>query len=377
MKMTGLYIHIPFCVQKCYYCDFNSYAGISHMQEEYIEGLIKEMQLYKEKMNATALETIFIGGGTPTCLAPKLLEKMLKSCYELFHIKDGCEISIESNPGTLSREKLRVLKQYGVNRLSIGLQSWDDEQLKTLGRIHSKEIFKENYYTAREEGFNNINVDLMFSLPKQKLEHWHTTLENVINLAPEHASCYALKIEEGTNFYRDYENDILQLPDEESDRQMYHMAIEMLEANEYHHYEISNFAKKDLECRHNLLYWEAKEYIGVGAGAHSYIDEVRYSNVLSPQEYLKKINMMQLPNEEENRLTVEDRMSEYMFLGLRLMKGVDSREFYHRFGVALEDVYGKPLEKFINMGMVEKNQDIFKLTKRGIDVSNQIFIEFI
>ncbi|MGE4283430.1 MAG: radical SAM family heme chaperone HemW [Clostridia bacterium] len=377
MKKIGLYIHIPFCVQKCHYCDFNSYAGISYMKDQYTHAMIEEMKLYKEKNSDIEVGTIFIGGGTPTCLEAPLLEDILISCRELFELTEDCEISIESNPGTLTKEKLRMLKQNGVNRLSIGLQCWDDLQLKRLGRIHSKDQFVENYHSAREEGFDNINIDLMFSLPDQTLQQWERTLHQVIQLMPEHISCYALKIEEGTRFYQDYQNKKLQMPDEDVDRDMYEAAIKMLISNDYSHYEISNFAKRGYECKHNLLYWKSKEYQGIGAGAHSYINAIRYANIKSPEEYIKRIKGNLLPVEEEEQLAVKDQMSEFMFLGLRLIGGVNSSEFYQRFGVELDDIYEEELNKLIALSLIEAHKYGYKLTRRGIDLSNQVFMEFI
>ncbi|MDK2811639.1 MAG: hypothetical protein PWR27_2348 [Petroclostridium sp.] len=377
MKRLGLYIHIPFCIQKCYYCDFNSYSGLEYVKGDYVDCLIKEMYLYKDKLDNIIVDTVYIGGGTPTCLEETQLENILRNCFDTFKINANCEVSIESNPGTLSRKKLRVLKQCGVNRLSIGLQSWDDMQLKALGRIHSKNQFLENYYTARQEGFHNINIDLMFSLPGQDLEQWQVTLNNVIQLGPEHVSCYALKIEEGTKFYDDYHNNRLHLPDEETDRSMYDKAVQMLTHHSYNHYEISNFAKKGFECRHNLIYWKAKEYIGIGAGAHSYLNGERYSNINSPQEYIKQTGQNNFPIAEKIQLNIEDKMSEYMFLGLRLLEGISAQEFLERFNIDLNSVFGNQLNKFVRLGLLEQQGDKYRLTRRGLDVSNQIFVEFI
>lgn len=377
MKSLGFYIHIPFCVKKCYYCDFNSYSNYNELKKEYVECLIKEMHLYKSKFEDIILDTIYIGGGTPTCLEETLLEKILGSCFKIFKISDMCEISIESNPGTLSRKMLKALKNCGINRLSIGLQSWEDEQLKQLGRIHTKDQFLENFNAARQEGFNNINIDLMFSLPGQSLKQWEHTLENIIELETEHISCYSLKIEENTKFYEDYQNHKLHLPDEELDRRMYQKAVQMLGERKYNHYEISNFAKKGFECRHNLLYWKGKEYIGIGAGAHSYLNHKRYSNVCSPPEYIRKVKEQILPIDEVTVLTKEDQMAEYMFLNLRLKEGVNAQEFLERFNVELSSIFGHQLSRFVQLGLMEQKEQTYRLTARGIDVSNQIFIEFI
>ncbi len=377
MRTLGLYIHIPFCIKKCYYCDFNSYSNMMELQEGYVDSLIKEIDLYKKQFGEIMIKTIFIGGGTPTCLDEGNLQKLLDACIKKFYVSGKCEITIESNPGTLSENKLKALKNTGINRLSIGLQSWHDEQLIRLGRIHTREEFLKNYSNARKLGFDNINIDLMFSLPEQTLTTWQETLLNIIKLQPEHISCYSLKIEENTKFYREYHHGNLIIPDEDTDREMYHGAVEMMQENQYQHYEISNFAKKGFVCRHNLIYWKGGEYIGLGAGAHSYLNGERYSSIYNPKEYMKQIQDGLLPKVEKVTLDEKDRMAEFMFLGLRLIEGVNSKEFYHIFNTDIQSIFGNQINKFIKMGLMEQQNEQYKLTPRGLDISNQIFMEFI
>lgn len=364
--MEALYVHIPFCVKKCLYCDFNSYADTS-LESQYIDALVEEINSIREKR----LKTIFVGGGTPTILSYKNLETLLK-VLEGFSVQ---EFSIECNPGTIEMDKLLLMKKHGVNRLSIGLQAWQDSLLKKLGRIHTLYDFLKSYTAARDAGFENINVDLMFDIPGQTLQDWKETIENVEALKPEHISCYSLIIEEGTPFYSMWEKDMLVLPDEEEDRRMYYYAVQRLKELGYRQYEISNFAKPGFECRHNIVYWKTKEYAGVGAGAHSYVDGCRYSNLYGVAEYIDGIrNGNAIDN--KNAVTKNESMEEFMFLGLRMMEGVSKSCFNKRFGVSMEEVYGKQLEKFTSLKLLYDDGEIVRLTPRGIDVSNQVFEEF-
>lgn len=376
MKTLGLYIHIPFCLRKCNYCDFNSYSTMNHLKEQYVKALIKELEIYKEFVDAV-IDTIFIGGGTPTCLPPEYISKIMAACCKWYNIAPNCEITIEANPGTLSLPMLKAIKESGINRLSIGLQSWHNDELVRLGRIHTREQFVENYNTARNLGFENINVDLMFSLPDQDIEKWKNTLCEVVKMSPEHISAYSLIIEENTPLYDDYDAGRLILPDEISDRLMYHMAVEMLAQYGYHNYEISNFSKAGFECRHNLRYWKCEEYIGIGAGAHSYLKDKRFSNIALPQDYIKMIHSGVRPIAECMELTEKEKISEYMILGLRLIKGISREDFFKCFKKDLLSVYGKEIDKFMKLGLMEIDSGRYKLTRKGIDVSNQIFVEFI
>lgn len=375
MKGLGLYIHIPFCKSKCLYCDFNSYSGKDIMQDSYIHCLIKEIELQSSKISGRGIESIYIGGGTPTYLNFNSLKKLLK-CLERY-ASPGMEISCEANPGALSKEKLQLLKDYGINRLSIGLQSWNDNILKKLGRVHTVKDFIENYNCARLLGFSNINVDLMFSIYGQTIDDFEDTLNNVINIQPEHISCYSLIIEEGTPIWAKRECGEWKEADEETDRQMYELATYKLTNAGFKRYEISNYAKHGFECRHNIIYWKCQNYIGVGAGAHSYIDGVRYSNETDIEKYIDDIYVGRLPEVQRENLSLKDSMAEFMFMGLRMMEGINTAEFVSRFDRSIYDIYGTAIEKMIKNGLLNVRENCIRLTDRGIDLSNQVFMEFI
>lgn len=363
----SLYVHIPFCVQKCLYCDFNSYTNIN-FQDEYIDALIKELDLIKE----INFKTIFIGGGTPTILSIPNFERLLEKVSKYKAI----EFTVEANPGTLNQEKLELMKLNGVNRLSIGLQAWQDRLLKKLGRIHNLGDFIESYNNARKCGYNNINIDLMFGLPDQSMEDWKETVGNVLALKPEHISSYGLIIEEGTPFFNMHEKGTLVTPGEDIENDMYHYAINEFKNAGLHQYEISNFSLDGYECIHNLTYWRDEEYIGVGAGAHSYIQNKRFFNLSGVRDYIRGINSGS-PIEEETSLSKEDEMSEFMFLGLRLMKGIDINDFKLRFGMDIDDIYSREILESITEGLLIRDGVMLKLTPKGVDFSNQVFVKFI
>lgn len=363
----SLYVHIPFCVQKCLYCDFNSYTNIE-LQNEYIDALIKEIGLIREKN----FKTIFIGGGTPTILSVSNFKRLLES---LLKYKPQ-EFTVEANPGTLNMDKLGLMKQYGVNRLSIGLQAWQNRLLKKLGRIHTIDDFLESYNNARKCGYNNINIDIMFGLPGQNMVDWKETLENVLKLKPEHISSYSLIIEEGTPFYNMYDKGIISTPGEEIERDMYHYAINRFKDEGFDHYEISNFALKGYECSHNLTYWRDEEYIGAGAGAHSYMENKRYFNYSDIKDYIKAVNEGS-GIEDENILSRDEEMSEFIFLGLRLMDGIDKSRFYQRFGIDIKEVFSKEIAESVEEGLLIDEGNVIRLTPTGIDLSNQVFVKFI
>lgn len=377
MKDIGLYIHIPFCQQKCNYCDFISYNCNQETINKYVSALKKEIIKYGSRVYDKRIKTIFIGGGTPSVLKDYQLDNIIKEVYNNFAISSNIEFSIECNPGTLTKQKLVNYKNYGINRLSIGLQSYDNKLLKNLGRIHTKEDFVENYYLAREVGFTNINIDLIYGLPNQKVSDWHNTLAKVVNLGPEHISAYALKVEEGTNFYSLFLEDKLILPNEEDEREMYHYAIDYLKENGINQYEISNFAKTGYESKHNLIYWKNEEYLGLGVGAHSYLDSVRFSNYSRIDKYIHSLNNDELPIEEKELKDTKDRIVETMFLGLRLSEGINTKEFKKKYNISVYEIYKKKIEKLVNLGLLSIVNDTLKLTRYGMDVSNQVFVEFL
>lgn len=374
MTKTGLYIHIPFCKMKCHYCDFPSYSGKEALMIDYARALSTEIESACKDKKIT---TIFIGGGTPTYLCIegwKIIEKAIK---KLNIVKEGFEFTIEGNPKTFNKNQLELFKSMGVNRISMGLQASQECHLKTLGRIHSFEDFKNSFTMVRDAGINNINVDLMFGLPGQSLKEWMETLKVVTDLNPEHLSCYSLIIEEGTKFYNLYESGKLILPTEDIERDMYEKAIPYLKERGYFQYEISNFSKKGYECKHNLIYWSLENYIGCGSSSHSYLNGVRYRNEEKVETYIKSMKekgsalVETITNEEK------DEMEEFMFLGLRKIEGISIEEFSNRFKVSIYNVYNDVIEKYLNLKLLMLKGDRLFLTEKGVELSNQVMAEFI
>lgn len=373
-----LYIHIPFCARKCAYCDFLSFAAPERSYREYVEKLIEEMYGQSTAYRDYAVTSIFVGGGTPSVLPPELVEALFVAVYDCFAVSADAEITIEANPGTLTMEKLETYLNCGMNRLSLGLQSADGEELRTLGRIHSYDDFLKSYQRARQAGFTNINVDLMSALPGQTMQSWKNTLRKVMMLKPEHISAYSLIIEAGTPFYERYHENPEAFPDEEIDREMYHLTKELMAAQGYERYEISNYARPGYECRHNIGYWTGAEYLGLGLGASSYTHGFRYHNVTDLEEYLSlDLREPGAAAREIQELTPEEKMEEFMFLGLRLTKGVSGSEFLERFGKNMWNVYGEVFEKLSRQGLILEEPPMVRLTELGIDVSNQVLCEFL
>ena len=363
-KPLGIYIHIPFCVRKCKYCDFLSGPAAKEVQKDYVEKLLEEIDQWKDLLKQRKTETIFFGGGTPSVIDEEDIRKILEKIKGYGNVSENAEISIEANPGTVTKEKLQVWKSAGINRISFGLQSADNEELKSLGRIHTWEEFLENYSLARACGFENINVDLMSALPGQTKESWMHTLKCVTDLEPEHISAYSLIIEEGTPFFDLYEDHPELLPSEEEERQMYYDTKNFLAPKGYERYEISNYAKAGYECRHNLSYWERIDYLGVGLGAASLLGNIRKSNQTDLSEYLKR----NFAGEEEI-LTEIAAIEEYFFLGLRKIEGVD----WTMYRAQYEEI----VEQLVKKGLLEKEGKFIKLTELGLDVSNQVMAEFL
>ena len=378
MEELGIYIHIPFCKQKCFYCDFCSFANKNEMQEKYVETVINEIKniTHKEKYTVT---TIYLGGGTPSILNPNYIKNILQEIKSSFEILDDAEITIEINPGTVNEEKLKRYKEYGINRLSIGLQSANDKILKNIGRIHDYKQFEETFFYARKCGFKNINVDLMIGLPTQAIEDVKQTLEKIIQKNPEHISVYSLIIEEGTIIEKLINENKLQLPDEETERIMYWTVVNELKENGYNQYEISNFSKKTYESKHNTNCWKQKQYIGLGTSAHSYLNKKRYSNTNNIKEYIKNIQENNISknitiHEEQ---TEESTMNEYMLLGLRMIQGININEFKQKFKIDPTIKYKEILEKLQKENLIQITETSIKLTKQGIDFGNIVWEEFV
>lgn len=377
MKSLGLYIHVPFCERKCRYCDFISFAGRESDVKPYVNALLVEMRTWKEWVREYKIDTIFIGGGTPTFLHEGEIEQILLECFRLFHMTEQVEISLESNPGTLSPRKLEVYKRAGVNRLSLGLQAVQPWHLSRLGRIHSFEDFVGSYHLAQEKGFNNINIDLMFGIPDQTLEEWTETLDRVTKLEPTHLSCYGLIIEEGTPLHEEYQDGKLRLPREEDEREMYWKAVEALTKQGFEHYEISNFARSGYQCRHNLNYWENGEYIGLGCGAHSFFNAERTSNEADLISYITKIGERGNAVVTRQKIAKTDEMFETVMLGLRLTKGLDLEAFQRRFHISFLEYYREEVKKLQRMNLIKRKDQYISLTSRGMDVQNQVLVSFL
>lgn len=376
--MLGLYIHVPFCAQKCNYCDFNSYK-IKEINEkqEYLKSIEREILLYKEEFKDKEFTSVFLGGGTPSILTADELTILMNSIYDNLKIAKGAEITIECNPGTLNKDKLKRIKELGINRLSMGLQVIQNHHLKYIGRIHTYEQFEQNYREAKSIGIDNINVDLMYSLPNQSFDEWKETLEKIIKLQPSHISAYSLILEEGTKFYDMYLNKEFELNDEDSDIKIYEYTIDTLSKNGYHQYEISNYAKGGCECKHNIVYWKCDNYLGLGPGASGYINNYRYSNICDVDEYNKCLEGNKKPIEEKNILSKKDEIEEFIFMGLRMNEGIDLNDFYNRFNIKFQDKYKDILDKLKHLNLIIEQNNRVALTQKGREISNTVFIEFI
>lgn len=438
MKSISIYIHIPFCVKKCQYCDFLSAPADSRAQEVYLRALKQEIREQAARYREYEVQTVFIGGGTPTAVPCENLCEVLKTVFSFYRMNPHAEISMEANPGTVTKEALLSYRKAGINRISIGLQSADDVELKLLGRIHTYRDFQQTYRWAQEAGFTNINLDIMSALPGQSVENYKKTLETVLSLKPQHISAYSLIVEEGTPFYEKYgqESEKLQatgekqpdLPSEEEEREMYALTEKLLAAAGYHRYEISNYALPGRECRHNLVYWKRGNYVGFGLGAASMVENVRFENIREMQEYLAEYAGMPdaepvfaevaqgdkqaLSNEQEfslredthseneqelstwedvnsgetqqifqgenvHPLSPQEQMEETMFLGLRLTEGVSKAEFHRQFGVSMEQIYGEVIQENIAQGLLADEAGYVCLTREGMDLSNYVMAQFL
>lgn len=377
MKEIGVYIHIPFCISKCYYCDFISYPQSTDKIDEYIDFLILEMELYREILKEYTIKTIFLGGGTPSCIEDKLIAKVLHFIYKNFNTEEVEEITIEANPGTLCEQKLKSYKALGINRISLGVQSLDDSLLKDIGRIHNSLDFYKNYETIRNLGFDNVNVDLIFGLPNQTIHHCETTLKEIIKLGVEHISYYSLILEENTLMKRLYQEGKIELPDEDTERYMYHRGVELLKENSYEHYEISNFSKKGFQCKHNLTYWELRPYIGFGIAAHSNVAHKRFWNYENFKDYYKNLKQRRLPIAGEEKISREMEIAEYLIMGLRLTKGIDKQEFIHRFHTSVDSIYGDVFNKYENQGLIYMDERWIRFTPLGLDLSNIVYVDLL
>lgn len=403
MRELELYFHIPFCVKKCSYCDFLSAPADEKSQSAYVDALQREIAFYGKRMTGRRVSSIYIGGGTPSWLQEAYIARLMEEASRFFAILPDAEITIECNPGTLTKGKLSCYKALGINRLSLGLQSSHDDELKLLGRIHTYEQFLRNFELAREYGFDNINVDLMDSLPHQTLEKFYQTLAKTVALRPEHISCYSLIIEKGTPFYDRYKFDQVmqqagmptkELPTENVVYQMGKLAQDVLAGSGYGRYEVSNFAKSGYECRHNIGYWTRQEYLGAGLGASSLLCETRYGNVRDLEAYMRRssyIEETELPDSQREDRVVrgsnlhesafavsrDARMEEFMFLGLRMTAGIEKSRFYQTFGLPVDFVYGEVIQKLKSDGLLAETSQSLYLTDTGMDLNNFAVSQFL
>ncbi len=380
MEELGIYVHIPFCKRKCSYCDFKSFSNIDEInQKKYVDALIKEIQ-NSQNTNKYIVTTIYIGGGTPSFINETYIKDILQAIYKKWEIKNDVEITIEVNPGTITKEKLEAYKNMGINRLSIGLQSTNNYLLNKIGRIHSYEEFIENYILARKIGFENINIDLMLALPEQNMEDLMQSVKKVINLNPEHISIYSLILEENTELWKKVKNKEENLVEDDLEREMYWKSKKAFETAGYIHYEISNYAKPGFESKHNKNCWSQKQYLGFGIAAHSYFNGKRFYNVEDLNKYITNIEKNEFKNniiiEEENR-TKEDIAKEYMMLGLRKIEGVSISEFQRKFELNPLFYFRFEISKLQEMDLIEVDLDNIRLTKKGLDLANIVFEEFI
>ena len=400
-KDLELYVHIPFCVKKCSYCDFLSFAADERTQGDYTDALLKEIAYYGKQMKEYLISTIYIGGGTPSWLDENKMLLILDTIYKNFQVSRDAEISMECNPGTLTMSKLKRYRMAGVNRLSIGLQSADDEELKILGRIHTFSQFLKTYEMARETGYSNINVDLISGIPYQTTEKFYKTLQKVVRLKPNHISSYSLIIEKGTPFYDAYKFDAVKqeagmptevLPNEDEVYRMYKLTQQYLTEAGYEHYEISNFAHPGFECQHNIGYWTRKDYLGLGLGAASLVDNVRYSNIRDLHTYIQNTKNIVLYNfpqengameigtnlhESVDVVSRKAQMEEYMFLGLRLKNGVTRENFQKEFGVPIDGIYKEVMDNLKKNELLDVSAGRIRLTDKGMDLGNFAMSQFL
>ena len=376
MQVISLYIHIPLCVKKCAYCDFASFAGRMAHRDRYVQAVCREIRAQAAFFGKRSLRSVFFGGGTPTLLTGAQIRAIMDTVRECFVLLPDAEISMEGNPGTLTRDNLKAYRAAGVNRLSLGVQSMDDGLLAAIGRIHTAAQAEEAAAMAREAGFDNLNLDLMYGLPGQSAAQWRETLQKAIALSPEHLSCYSLILEEGTPLYEAVQAGMCAaLPCDNIIEEMDDITARLTRENGYAHYEVSNYARPGRTCRHNVVYWECEPYLGVGLGAHSDVDGRRFYNPEDWEAYLEMAESGETARQTEGENRREDRMFERMMMGLRQVQGVDMARFEQDFSVKPEDVWPETLERMTNGGMMEKRGSRLRLTERGMQVMNGVLVE--
>lgn len=379
---VSLYIHIPFCLKKCLYCDFNSFAYAPVTKDEYVDLLVREMELRAGEIpEQMVVPTLFFGGGTPSLLSAEVVGRLIEAADRLFHLEDGAEITLEANPGTVTREQLAGYRTAGVNRLSVGVQSFHDSLLTGIGRVHDSAEAVRAVEAVRNAGFDNLGIDLIHTLPGETLSMWEADLRRAVELAPEHVSAYSLILEEGTPLHGEAEKGRLVLPEEEAAVEMLELTADFLVAAGYEHYEISNFARPGRRSRHNQVYWRRGSYLGFGAGAHSLLrretGDLRWGNTESLTEYRQCISEDCLPDVERHVLTIREAMAEYMFLGLRMLEGVDTMAFFREFGATVAEVWPGVAEGLCREGLLVSDGTFLRLSRRGLLLANRAFAAFL
>jgi oxygen-independent coproporphyrinogen III oxidase len=377
MNPLGIYIHIPYCLHKCGYCDFNSHPENREESEIYVGALLSEIEHYAPKLAGQAVPTLFFGGGTPTLLPPSSLDKILGKVKQHYNLTKDCEITIEANPATIKQETLEQIRSSGFNRISIGVQSFDIDELKLLERVHNEEEIHTTVDRARLAGFNNLSLDLMSGLPDQSTEKWHSHLRQALDKKPDHISAYGLTIEPATSFFKLQERGLLTLPPEETQLEMFQASIETLQSAGYEQYEISNFSKPGFECRHNLNYWDNGEYLGLGAGASSYINGERFKNINLPSRYIRDVQAKGSAVESTEKLELLHAMGETIMLGLRVLKGIPIDKFEARFHISFSNVYGKVIDPLLSDGLITLNQNRMALSRKGLFLADSVILKFL
>ncbi|WP_128896501.1 radical SAM family heme chaperone HemW [Longirhabdus pacifica] len=373
----AVYVHIPFCKQKCFYCDFNTYALKGQPVDDYLQALEKEMQQIVTVNPPEKIKTIFVGGGTPTALLPKQMEQLMQMIHRYFPLdRDAYEFTVEANPGSTDDEKLDVMHEYGVNRLSFGVQAFQNDLLTSIGRFHDVDDVYRSIATAKKVGFQNISIDLIFGLPQQTLAQVKESVQAALQLDLQHYSLYGLKVEENTLFYKQLQNDMLKLPDEDDELQMYMYIIDTLQQAGYHQYEISNFALPSYESKHNNMYWRNQSYYGLGAGAHGYVKGIRHANVKRIADYIEAVQHG-IPVADQHEVSRREAMEDFMMVGFRLIDGVKQEDFVQQFDQKMEEVFASQLHHLLEKKLIQKNKSGYSLTKQGIKFGNEVFSAFI
>ena len=377
MSNPGIYLHIPYCLHKCGYCDFNSHPENREEEEIYVSALMSEIDHYAQQLEGKTISTVFVGGGTPTLLPPENLDKILGSIKSHFNLSPDCEITIEANPATIKQENLAEIRSSGFNRISIGVQSFDTDELKLLERVHNVDEIHTTIDRARRAGFDNLSLDLMFGLPDQLPEKWMANLHKALEKNPDHISAYGLTIEPATAFFKLHDRGLLTLPSEETQLEMFQSTIETLQSAGYQQYEISNYARPGFECRHNLNYWDNGEYLGLGAGASSYLNGERFKNTALPSRYIRSVREDGAAVESTETLTPLHSMGETIMLGLRRLKGIAIEDFENRFQISFNKVYGKVIDPLLNEGLITINQNHMALSRKGLFLADSVILKFL